>query len=1023
MRTLADPQTGASVAMLGRDRGVLTWNGDAVSRAALPEGLILVLLVLLVAGMIAFRSRVGASVKPIQRRLMIPLAAVLLLLTAGFGALLLKQQQDTLNQASQTAREDVSGDLALMLAEQARTLDARGQVLLQEGNLRTALKARDRERLLTDYGPAFATLQADHGATHFYLLAPDRVCLLRVHQPADYGDRIDRFTLREAERTGKAASGLELGPLGTVTLRSVQPVYDGGALVGYLELGKEIEHLLTTLHDLADVEIALAVHKGALDRSAWEAGMKKLGRTSDWDRFPAAVLVYSSLPHPPAAVERFVGEQGRAHGDVDAEIAFGGQSWRGMTLPLKDVSGIEIGNLILLKNFTAMKAAQNRLLMAGAGGALALLAGLFGFLLVLLRRTDRGIMMQQESLRASEASFRSLLEAAPEGIFVQSEGRFTFLNPAMLRLLGATRPEDLLGTEFIERLSPEYHDAVRGRIRAQQATGKPSPLMDQKYVRLDGTRIPVETTAVALRFQGRDAHLVFVRDITERKRAAAENERLLAAIEQSGETIVITDPEGIIQYVNPAFVQGTGYSRDEAVGQRPRIIKSGLHDETFYRGLWQTVAGGKTWKGRFINKRKEGTLYTEEATISPVRDGSGAIVNYVAVKRDITEHLHLSAQLQQAQKMESIGRLAGGVAHDFNNMLGVILGTTELALIGVDPSEPIFGDLQEVRNAAERSADLTRQLLAFARKQTVAPKVIDLNDTVTGMLKMLRRLIGEDIDLDWQPGPNLWPIEVDPSQIDQVLANLSVNVRDAVTGAGKLTLETRNMTVDEAYGSGHMEAVPGEYVLLAVSDNGGGMDKEVLRHLFEPFFTTKEVGAGTGLGLSMVYGIVKQNRGFINVYSELGQGTTFKICLPRYKGQSGPLQPHGTIEPARRGTEAVLLVEDEPAILKMSKLMLENLGYRVLSATTPAEAIGLAEKHAGCFHLLLTDVVMPGMNGEGLAKRLQDLDPKLKCLFMSGYTANVIARQGVLYEGVNFIQKPFSMRALATQLREALDGP
>jgi len=369
------------------------------------------------------------------------------------------------------------------------------------------------------------------------------------------------------------------------------------------------------------------------------------------------------------------------------------------------------------------------------------------------------------------------------------------------------------------------------------------------------------------------------------------------------------------------------------------------------------------------------------------------------------EHKQLQAQLVQAQKMESVGRLAGGVAHDFNNMLGVILGHTEMALERLDPDQPLFADLQEVRKAAERSADLTRQLLAFARKQTVAPKVLDLNETVSGMLKMLQRLIGEGIDLAWLPGKALGPVKMDPSQIDQILANLCVNARDAIAGVGKVTIETDNTTFDEAYCADHPGFLQGEYAMLAVSDSGCGMDAETLGHLFEPFFTTKDLGKGTGLGLATVYGAVKQNNGFINVYSEPGQGTTFKIYLPRHKAKAPVRADAATADPVKGGHETILLVEDEPEILRVTTMMLERMGYDVMGAKTPGEAIRLAREHTGRIDLLMTDVVMPEMNGRDLAGNLLSIYPGIKRLFMSGYTANVIAHHGVLDEGVNFIQK------------------
>ncbi len=400
-------------------------------------------------------------------------------------------------------------------------------------------------------------------------------------------------------------------------------------------------------------------------------------------------------------------------------------------------------------------------------------------------------------------------------------------------------------------------------------------------------------------------------------------------------------------------------------------------------------------------------------------------------KQAAAEKEKLQSQLNQAQKMESVGRLAGGVAHDFNNMLGVILGHTEMALEQTGPGQPLFHNLQEVRKAAERSANLTRQLLTFARKQTVAPKVIDLNKTVERTLKMLRRLIGEDIDLAWRPGKKLTPVKVDPFQIDQILANLCVNAKDAIAGVGKITIQTDVVAFDEAYCAVHAGFVPGKYVLLAVSDNGCGMAPETISHLFEPFFTTKEVGQGTGLGLASVYGAVKQNNGFINVYSEPGQGTTFRIYLPRRQAGTPLPSDKAPANPAARGNETILLVEDEPAILEMTTMMLKRLGYTVMAAETPGKAIRLAHEHlsayedaqagSGPIDLIMTDVVMPEMNGRDLAQNLLSLYPGIKRLFMSGYTANVIAHHGVLDKGMYFIQKPFSSKDLGAKLREVLE--
>ena len=372
--------------------------------------------------------------------------------------------------------------------------------------------------------------------------------------------------------------------------------------------------------------------------------------------------------------------------------------------------------------------------------------------------------------------------------------------------------------------------------------------------------------------------------------------------------------------------------------------------------------------------------------------------------------------------MESVGRLAGGVAHDFNNMLGVILGHTELALLQADESHDLYSNLKEIQTAAQRSADITKQLLAFARKQTISPKQLELNDTVESMLNMLRRLIGEDIDLVWQPAAHLWPVKMDPSQIDQILANLCINARDAIFGVGKLTIKTGRRSFDKKYCSNHPGFIPGDFVMLVVSDNGCGMDKDTLKNLFEPFFTTKDVGKGTGLGLATIFGIVKQNNGFITVYSEPGQGSTFKIYLPRLVTDEDTDKAVPEKKAAAGGAETILLVEDESSILRMARMMLESKGYTVLTAGTPTEAVEKAEKHSGAIDMLMTDVIMPEMNGRDLAGKITALYPDINLLFMSGYTADAIAHQGILDDRVAFLQKPFSMGDMTEKVRAVLDS-
>ncbi|MEW5960169.1 MAG: response regulator, partial [Chloroflexota bacterium] len=498
--------------------------------------------------------------------------------------------------------------------------------------------------------------------------------------------------------------------------------------------------------------------------------------------------------------------------------------------------------------------------------------------------------------------------------------------------------------------------------------------------------------------------------------------RLSAAIEQAGESVIITDIEGAIIYVNPTFERVSGYSRAEAIGQTPRLLKSGQHDAAFYEELWSTISAGQVWRGRFINKKKDGTLYTEEATIIPVRDESGTLINHVSVQRDVTRELQLEEQYRQAQKMEVIGQLTAGIAHDFNNLLTAINGFAELAQVRLPADHPLQNMLDMILRSGQHAVDLVRQLMIFSRKQVVELKVLSLTSVVADIEKMLRRIIGEDIILKTVLAAEAWPVKIDPAQFEQVIVNLAVNARDAMPNGGYLTIETANVTLNQEYAAAHLEVSPGEYALLAVSDNGVGMSEAVKAHIFEPFFTTKEAGKGTGLGLATVFGIVKQSDGHIWVYSEEGLGTTFKIYLPRVRDAAETIiQDNEADLPA--GHETILLVEDNSGVREMAVIMLEQQGYTVLAAADGGQAQHLAQQHQGPIDLLLTDIVMPGENGRVMAEKLAHLRPGLRTLFMSGYTDEIIVQHGVLAPGIAFLPKPFTVSGLLRKVREVLDSP
>jgi len=639
----------------------------------------------------------------------------------------------------------------------------------------------------------------------------------------------------------------------------------------------------------------------------------------------------------------------------------------------------------------------------------------------LVTKLDKAVVEAVEERTKTEA----LIAAIGDGVAIYDpELRLVFQNPTHISLVGR-HVGDLCSLAY----NHDEHNCAECDKKRSFTDGKIYNMercvtIDDRDVHLDVTVSPVQNAVGDI-----VAIVEVARDVTSKKQfenVLIESEaRYFSLFWNNHAVMLLIDPSSsAIIEANLSACSFYGYSQEQILGMKITDINTLSPEEI----SCEMEAARKELRRHFhfchrlaTGEVRDVEVYSEPALING-KELLYSIVHDITERRKIeAEREKLQFQLNHAQKMESVGSLAGGVAHDFNNKLTVILGCSYLADAEFDAVK-LHTYIAEIRKAAEQSADLTRQLLAFARKQTIAPKVLDLNETVSGMLKMLQRLIGEDINLNWHPAPDLWEVELDPSQIDQILANLCVNARDSITNVGKITIETGISIIDEEYCTQNAGFVVGDYVRLAVSDDGCGMDKETLAHIFEPFFTTKGLGEGTGLGLATVYGIVRQNKGFINVYSEPGLGTTFTIYLPRYVGKTEKTRAKDIVESPKRGLETILLVEDEPAILNITMLILINQGYTVLAANSPSEAICLASEHKNEINLLMTDVVMPEMNGRDLAKKLQSFYPQLKCLYMSGYTANVIAHHGVLDAGLFFIQKPYNMNALADKLREVLDS-
>jgi PAS domain S-box-containing protein len=504
-------------------------------------------------------------------------------------------------------------------------------------------------------------------------------------------------------------------------------------------------------------------------------------------------------------------------------------------------------------------------------------------------------------------------------------------------------------------------------------------------------------------------------------------QRLGIAVEQAAESIVITDAQGTILYSNPAFERVSGCEHLGAVGQNLYALRGDEQDAAALRDYWESLGDAEVWRGRFVSKGGNGNSYIEEATITPVRNPAGEVVNYIAILRDATREAQLEEQLHRAQKMEAVGRLAGGIAHDFNNILTIIHLTGRLLERGLEREHPMWQHVQRIQEAGDRATELVRQLLTFSRRETVQPLALDLNKVIDHLSQMLQRIIGEDIQLRIELAEGLWGVTADPSRLEQVIMNLAVNARDAMPRGGILAIKTDNVVLDSGYASLHIDAQPGDYVMLTLSDTGTGMDDEVKSHIFEPFFTTKERGKGTGLGLATVFGIVKQSQGHIQVYSEVGYGTTFRIYLPRADCAGQNVQASALdVEPQslnleQRGVETILLVEDETAVRNLADQILTSLGYRVLSAKDGGEALQISAEYTGPIHLLLTDVVMPMLSGQELAEMLRRQRPGIRVLYTSGFASEAIESHGILEKDAVFLSKPLTLTSLIQGVRAALD--
>ncbi len=629
-------------------------------------------------------------------------------------------------------------------------------------------------------------------------------------------------------------------------------------------------------------------------------------------------------------------------------------------------------------------------------------------------------------LQSSEARLRAVVEGTSDAVFIKDRtGHYVTINAAGARFLA--RPvEAVLG-----RTDAELYDESTARARAVAEQRLLQFGLVEAYeeeLRRPGDQQSRHFHTVRGPLRGEAGLIVgsfgISRDITARRQSEEQIRKLSRAVEQSPISVVITDVDGRIEYVNPLFTTLTGYTAAEAIGQNPRILRSGRHSREFYAELWQTIKGGRDWQGILENRRKDGTHFFEQTRISPVKDADGRLTHFIALKEDITERLRLEDQLRQSQKMDAIGRLAGGVAHDFNNLLTIIqLEASALAAhpaLDADATEGI----RQITAATQRATGLTRQLLAFSRKQEKEEQDVDLGETVANLAKLVRRILGEDIRLTTAVPAEPVTLRADPGMLEQALLNLAINARDAMPSGGALHIAVETVEIDADYVRTHAGATPGRRAHLIVSDTGSGIAPEHLGRIFEPFFTTKAPGQGTGLGLATVYGILQQHLGWITVESTVGHGTTFHLYLPALAPAALAAGEEVPEHPFPRGSETVLLAEDDDRVRELVQAALERQGYKVLAAANGDDALAALQRHNGPVHLLVTDLIMPGsLNGRQLADHARVLRPDLRTVFISGYPADVVNRLLNLKSAGEFLRKPFAVRTLVETVRQRLDEP
>ncbi len=841
----------------------------------------------------------------VRKRLLIPLACVLILLLSSFCIILVYTQKKSLEQSSLQILENANKMLSRTIEEQSRVLTALENIILRDVNLPRNLQRHDRHALFLSYKDLFTRLKKDYSITHFYFHLPDRVNLLRLHKKEKYGDTIGRFTLFDSIQTEKSSSGIELGPLGTLTLRVVQPVFLNDLLVGYIELGKEIEDILGSIHKEPGTEIALGIYKYRLNQSQWETGMAMIDRQVNWNQFVEKVLIYTSLPEFPTKWEHFLTEKSHRHHTIDAITKYNDKSWHVLATDITDASDSEIGDMLLFVDISKDLKQYQLFTAIVAVTACILLSMTLYLIFKVLQNTDRVIFQQQESIEKSETRFRGLFNSITDLIYTMDlDGVFTSVNPAMHRLFGYDMDE------FIGRRATEF---------------------------------------MSLEF------------------AKEFNARYLEVVKKQG------------------FCEGVSY---------------------YYRKDKEKI---------YIEYKSS---LVEPAVGEPYISGMG---------RDVTEKIlsqqqvkNLQEQIIQTQKMESIGTLAGGIAHDFNNILFPVMGHTEMLLGDFPEESSTHKSLTKIYSGALRARDLVKQILDFSRQEKGETRLMKIQPVIKEALKLMDSSIPDNIKVTRDIDKDCSTIKGDPTKIHQIIMNLITNACYAMNETGgKLTISLKEIELGPS-DLINPDMHQGTYTRFTISDTGAGMGSELITKIFDPFFTTKEKGKGTGMGLSVVHGIVIGMGGGIQVDSEIGKGTSIHVYLPVIQSEPELEADYGDTA-LTGGSEHILLVDDEEAIILMEKEILKRLGYKVTTRTSSVEALEVFRAVPDRFDIVITDMAMPNMAGDRLSKQLIQIRPDIPILLCTGF-GDIISREQAASIGIkDFLLKPVNINNFAKTIRQALD--